>query len=297
MDLTTFEKYKEAVLQAYEKKKHDGSLPHNLLHHTVANLRNECVNEFPGRYLDKDNNTFRTFLPPASSKEEYLHKLNLADPNIFKPLNNVLKRETVKGTARINIELLAWLLDLEWRPFKPLDPYYVTPPVEEPLPSNTNQRPLPEPIPWKPEHTDVELSKMARLRNKFLLICKPIKDRPKSFLAGLVIMTSILLLYFLTKPQKMYWNRYQYNTVAFYQNVDGAFFVPLDTFKLAHQKKLLDWSLITRNSIGIVHYSKINGKVEFYTTGGTNPEDTTRRLLPLTEYMFEKYIANKAKNN
>jgi hypothetical protein len=59
----------------------------------------------------------------------------------------------------------------------------------------------------------------------------------------------------------------------------------------------LDWSLITRNSIGIVHYSKINGKVEFYTTGGTNPEDTARRLLPLTEYMFEKYIANKANNN
>lgn len=272
MVLNTFKEYKKAVVLAYRQKKSAGILPRNLRDHTPANLKNECVNEFPSRYADKDSETFEALFGKAENKEEYFQKLRLSDPDIFRPLNNYLKGNTDETRDR-NIELLAWLIDFDQRPFRPVD-------------LSDHDQPLIKDNP-------IRVSNIERLRNQFLRFCKPVKDRPRSFLAGLVITTCILLLYFITKPRSMYWNGIEYRTVAFYQHIDGAFLVRIDTFQLAHQKKIKDWSMITRNSIGIVHYSKINNKVEFYNAGGTNPEDTTRRLLPLTVYMYEKYIVNK----
>jgi hypothetical protein len=323
-----FGDYKNAVIQAYEKKSNEGTLPQNLVHHTDANLKKECVEEFLSRYSEKDSETFKNFFGRAASKAEYFKKVNDSKPDLFKPINIFLKKQRKSGTHSRYIEMLAWLINFEPRPFMQGDPYDLAEPIKESKPAIPDTKPIPEPVPSKPENDNdgpkefekddlsdpsendvlseetpiqrfmpesvVDSSRTARLKNQLLKIYKPVKARSRSFLAGLVIAVCILVLYFMTKPHSMYWNGNEYKSVAFYQNVDGAFIVPLDTFQLAHQKKINDWSLITRNSIGIVHYSKIDNKVKFYTTGGTNPEDTSRRLLPLTEYMYEKYIVHRS---
>jgi hypothetical protein len=66
--------------------------------------------------------------------------------------------------------------------------------------------------------------------------------------------------------------------------------VPLDTFKLVYFKKINDWSTLSKNSIKKVWYGKVNGKLEIFTSAGFHPVDTTKRLLPLTNYMLKKYV-------
>ena len=303
MDYKRFDDYKNAVIQAYEKKSTEGTLPQNLVHHTDANLKKECVEEFLSRYLEKDSETFKNFFGRAGNRAEYFKKVNDSKASLFRPINTFLRNQRKSGTNNRNIEMLAWLINFEPRPFMSGDPYDLTEPGNQPereqAPDFPGDKTVTEETPIQsfiPEGI-TESSRITRLKNQFLKLYKPVRARPRSFLAGLVISASIVILYFVTKPYSMYWSGNEYKTVAFYQNVEGAFIVPLDTFQLAHQKKISNWSQITRNSIGIVHYSKIDNQLQFYTTGGTNPEDTSRRLLPLTEYMYEKYIVNKAGRN
>jgi len=49
---------------------------------------------------------------------------------------------------------------------------------------------------------------------------------------------------------------------------------------------------LTKNSLGKVWYSKIDGKVEFFTSAGFHPVHIDRRLKPLTDYMIKKYVYN-----
>lgn len=44
-----------------------------------------------------------------------------------------------------------------------------------------------------------EKIKNTKLRSRFITLCKPVKERPRSFLAGFIILFTILLLYFLAK--------------------------------------------------------------------------------------------------
>lgn len=330
MDYIRFEDYKKAVILAYENKKKEGTLPHNLLHHTDASLKKECLQEFLSRYLPKDNETFKDIFGRAETKEDYYNIIDQSRASLLRPLNNFLRRGT-DGTHKRYFEMLAWLIDFEPRPFIGGDPYKLAKTTNNPPVKAPERLPLPEPIPEKIVEQDDESNdkipeketeqnystekiltntpiddpivptnsvkggKSNKLLKQLRSFCKPITDRPKIFLGLLVIVISILGLYFIFRPVKMYWDKFEYKTIAFYEHVNGAFTVPLDTLQLNNQRKIRDWSIITRNSIGIVHYSKINNKVEFFTIGGTNPEDTTRRLLPLTEYIYEKYVASKFK--
>lgn len=45
----------------------------------------------------------------------------------------------------------------------------------------------------------IKNSKNSNLRSRFITLCKPVKERPRSFLAGFIILFTILLLYFLAK--------------------------------------------------------------------------------------------------
>lgn len=328
MDYKRFEDYKEAVIEAYEKKKTEGTLPHNLLHHTDANLKKEVLEEFATRYLPRDNEIFKNFFGRADNREQYFKKVNDCKPSLFRPLNIFLKEGKARKTHNRNIEMLAWLTDFHPRPFVPGDPYDFgvrTPPVQskpedfkDPLkilptvttamPGTNDHQILNPEIPGQgfssalPGEGGDEptvpvagagTSGIRKLTEQLLNLARPVKERPKSFLAGLVIATSVLILYIITKPYKMYWNGNEYRTVLSYQNMDGTFIVPIDTFQLRHQKRITDLSSITRNHIGIVYYSRLDWVYKFYTVGGTNPEDTSRRLLPLSEGIYKNHVLNQ----
>lgn len=258
-----FEEYKKEVLAAYQKRKDEGSLPLGLKQHTPASIKRECINEFPSRYTEKYTETFKMLLGPANSAEEYYQKIRDADPDIFRPLNNFLKGNT-ENTHDRNIYLLAWLIDFEPEPDN-VEPEVITP-------------------------TTDHISLSVRIIN---WTRKTVKGGRATYIIALLIVIGVIIYYTFTKPRYMYWNGNEYKPLAYYQDKEGLIIIKLDTFRLRHLKKITDLKLITRNSIGKVHYSSIRKEYQFYTIGGENPDDTARRLLPMTEYIYRKYVLKK----
>jgi hypothetical protein len=325
MDFKRFDDYKQVVVLHYLNRKKAGSLPRNLQDHTSANLKKECVDEFLSRYTEQDSETFKSFFGRVENGKENFQMVRNADPDLFKPLNNFLRKDTKVGTHNRNIELLAWLIDFKPRPFNPGDPYDLGK-SELVLSLPVNQKPVFETVCNLEEESTLEdtTERSGKLESDGIesfsikevasegLITKALSTEGKhsqlsipakfhktviAFLAVLLIMTCSYLFYDRTKPRYMYWDGQQYQSIAHDQSVNGVIIVPLDTFKLAHLRKIKDLSLITQNSIRKIYYAKTKGKVEFYTTKGDNPEDNNRMLMPMTEYIYKKYVLQRTPSN
>ncbi|WP_442591208.1 hypothetical protein ACSBL2_08245 [Pedobacter sp. AW31-3R] len=315
MDLSRFEEYTKAVILAYEKKKEEVLLPPNLQRHTPARLKKECVNVFPERYTEKDNRTFATLFGKRNNAEEYLTIIESADPDIFRPLNNFLKGSTAYLREEANIELLAWLIDFQPRPNRPGDIYAFVKAEQNPssptteLSTDAAESPAAEPE-EEEQNTEIIVASDGKriveedlpepkpygladplVDNRILNIPAKFKKTIIAFFAVFVMVSILYIIY--PGSQYMYWDGKQYQSIAYGQKVEGAAIVVLDTFRLNHLKKITDLSLITANDIGKVHYAKTDGHVEFYTAGGDHPEDNRKRLLPMTEYIYKKYVSKK----
>jgi len=112
-----FEDYKEKVILAYQKKKEANAISINLLRPTPGKLRNECLSVFGERSLLKDEKTLRLFFGPKDKLADYGQSISKIEIDKFRPLINFLKRRT-NVTDERNIELLAWLIDFEPRPYQ-----------------------------------------------------------------------------------------------------------------------------------------------------------------------------------
>lgn len=317
MDLNSFEDYKKEVILAYEKKKKEGTLAPNLQRHTPARLKKECMNVFPARYSEKDSRTFTALFTKGNNAEEYLQMIRSSDPDIFRPLNNFLKGTTAFIREEANIEILAWLIDFQPRPHRYGDMYNVhtnqreselLDPVVLPvtdrivdlhndslpyeLDKNESIDTLDNDKGLKEEYKEGTLTPFYPGQKNDWILGIPLKFKKTitAFFAVLIVLSCSYIYYEMSEHQCMYWDGEKYQSIAYDQKVEGAVIVALDTFRLAHLKKITSHSLITPNDIGKVYYSKTDGKVEFYTSGGDNPEDSCKRLLPMTEYIFKKYV-------
>lgn len=320
IDLKRFEDYKQEVILTYKKRRDEGTLPHNLRHLTTANMKKECLSVFPKRYSEKDEDTFKTLLSEErNSAEEYFKKINTVNPDIFRPLCNFLKGNTT-NTQNRNIELLAWLIDYQPRPHVEVDIYKLLQTESESLANKREQSAKKESEEDNTvdivEETKEEFPEPAStLTINGLLDNRSLDNDQKtgngkfgfprkfnkaviSFFAAFVIVGGSYFFYDKSN-QCMYWNGDEYLTVACDQKIEGANILPRDTFRLKQLKRIKNISEITRGDIGKIYYSKVNGKVEFYTMGGAvnvdtssieNPTDSRKRLLPLSEHMYIEYV-------
>ncbi|MET4141091.1 hypothetical protein [Pedobacter sp. UYP1] len=298
VDLKRIEDYKQEVILAYKKRKDEGLLPPNLQYHTPANLRKECLAVFHKRYSKKDEETFKLLLDEErSSAEEYFKKIQITSADKFKPLDNFLKGNT--GDTKVkNIELLAWLIDFQPRPHVYADVYDLVnidrelsirkekdlsgmaPPSNRLLGNNSSGSDSPG---------NSSLTSDQKIGKGRFGIPTKFNKAVISFVAVLVIVGGSYFFYD-TNTQCMYWNGDEYQSVTCDQNIEGIHVIPKDASRLKQLKRIKNIAEITREDIGKVHYSKVNGQVEFYTAGGENPTDSRKRLLPLSEHMFIEYI-------
>lgn len=112
-----FSDYQQRVILAYRSERNKGTLSLNLLEPTPASLRNECLIVYSNRYLKKDENTLKLFFNFNNESNDYSKAIERYDPDRLKPLVNFLLEKTA-NTDKKNIELLAWLIDYEQRPYK-----------------------------------------------------------------------------------------------------------------------------------------------------------------------------------
>lgn len=93
----------------------------------------------------------------------------------------------------------------------------------------------------------------------------------------------------------MYWTGDDYKAISCNDKVENASILALDATKVRTFKKIALTDTITRHSLGYVWYSKIDNKLEFFTSDGFHPTNDDRRLKPLTEYIINRYLSGNNK--
>lgn len=295
-----FEKYQDKVLEAY-KTKIESKQMLQLVGISPALLRNECLNIYRERKVDeKDIPSLRVFFGPDTNNKGYLKIIDEYPTGRFRSLSNFFKGIPVKPDRK-NIELLAWLIDYKPRPYQALRGYDISSDGTADATSNEivvkqKQFPEVEPIDIKEGEDDCqkEPAKEDALEVRGVQKGIPKKYYKSIFAFGAAAAVAMGAFVFYPKNyQCMYWAGDHYVEIACDQKA-SAQVIALDTFKISNLKKIDKWDTLTAASIGKVHYAKVKvDSVDFYTAGGDHPTNSTKRLLPLTQYILTKYVANK----
>ena len=267
--------YNKAVLDAYQEKKAENRLPPSLKLPTPKTLRQQCELVCRERYEERDEMTLKAFFRQGVNRETFLQAMAKFDADKFKPLINYLNGVTNKTDLK-NIELLAWLIDFERRPFQFGVDYGLVDPVAEVV-----------------EVEDPEENVNSDLVGAFNF---------KMAYAILVVILAIVgigvyLIYNSkrTPPPPTAWMRWagdHFKQVPNSESVGDTSAVPLDSSVLLHFKRITDTCTITVASLGKIWYAKIDGKLLFYNSLGLgfDPVYTQFRLKPLTRYMISKHV-------
>lgn len=87
----------------------------------------------------------------------------------------------------------------------------------------------------------------------------------------------------------MYWDKDEYKPTDCEDRNPSLAIVPKDTIQIKYFKRITRKDTLTvENALGKTWYSKVNGKVEFFTMDGVDPENK-KELKRTTEYIIKKY--------
>lgn len=260
------EKYREEVLTAYKNLKAD--LPHDLQNPTPANLRDEAERLYVERQTGID---ILSKFSEGSRKGSSNGGIGKLDIDKFRPVNHFLIDKTSNPNRRV-VELVAWLIDFEPRPFEV----------------------------WKEKtgRTTPPPTASSFLEKIIKWLKRRLNSNKKKFVATLIPValavfgTYVFFEYIST--QCMYWTGDQYQSVGCSVKVDHATVIALDKQKLVGLKKINRLDTITEKDLGKVWYVKIKqDSAEFYTDSGTYPLNNKKKLMPMTPYILNKYILHK----
>ncbi|MFD0749187.1 hypothetical protein ACFQZS_03475 [Mucilaginibacter calamicampi] len=298
-----FPDYQAQVLLTYHKKREANELSLILLHPTPGKLRDECLAVLHDRFLKKDEKTLKAFFGPKSSEVDYMQLIRKFDADKFRPLVSYLKGKT-DSTEDKNVELLAWLIDYEPRPyqFRPPESISVQKRAEikreEPkeVPDQAKALPLIATTD-RPENSVTQVPKTAnkkRVGSVMILV-----------IALVIVIGGTYILWTINQPTAahsltsqlsgacMYWSEDHYEPIPCNQKSSGRLVLALDTLKVNHFKLIRENDTVSPNSIGKVWYFKTGKGLELYTDSGFHPVHIERRLRPLSRYMWDKYLSPK----
>lgn len=320
-----FEHYQNEVLSVCKNKLATNQLPH-LNEISPALLRQECLNIFKERYNpQKDDVALRLFFGPDEKNRGYLKVIDEHPTNKFRTLSIFFKKQKRKPDQK-NLELLAWLIDFEKRPYQSKSGYDISMPIDEKEEIITENIQIPvienneveiENIPEKhPEITPAgsETDNIKEGSNQetgiqhiqtIFTTNRPLKEHhifgfPKKFhktiyaFAATAIVLFVSYIFFRGPKQCMYWNGEQYISIACDERLDNASVVAFDDDKAGNLKRILRPDTLTENSVRKVWYNKVwADSVDFYTAPGDVPANRNKRLMPMTNYILNKYVIQK----
>lgn len=266
--------YRSLVLADYKSKLAQAVLPPELVSPTRKSLRDHAINICSERYDKKDEPLLRSLYGFKDNPAAYLIAAQNASAEEFRNLHNFLG-DTNKQTEFRNIGLLAWLIDFQPRPYHPdLKNISVTEANGEEEHDEKNlQLPLLPPKPQKP------------------------RVRYPIYLLGL-LLTAITIWWLTSKHRPpvtghegcMIWDSDQFWPVDCKEWKGGGRLARIDHQKIEKFRLVTNPQTLTPQSIGRVWYAKYKGNVEFYTDSGMHPIDTSKRLLPVSPHILNKYV-------
>ena len=286
-----FRDYKELVVKSYKEKLAGLGLSNHLSDPTPAKLRDECLFAYTSRYdKQRDSKTLEAFFGKPDEHGDYHPVIYNFEVSRFKPLVQFLRDMSREPNTR-NIELLAWLIDYQPRPFR------YTPLVEQDI--NPDPKPDPEipkeQAPSKEQDPSKAPVPPAKPEPPTLTWNEWIKKHQKETALVLLLLglTLFLLMKMPPKKQCMYWSGDRYEAVDCNRQLFGAQPIALDTFKLNHFKRITQPDTMTAYSIGKVWYAKIGAVPECFTTDGNHPVHPGKELKKLTLAILREYFGTK----
>ncbi|WP_316834477.1 hypothetical protein [Pedobacter nutrimenti] len=277
-----FEDYKKALLEFY--KKAIGQLSENLEHPGRQKLQRECLIAVKDKNRSKDEQLLRRFFDPSNEYEDLARSIEKFELDKFRPLVNFLVRGT-KLRDELSVKLLAWLIGFDtysdWQKKKEAP----APTTVQPTGGTSTAPVITDPPTTKGPIVVLPPKSLSFKRSALISICILL------FGSGCLILWENNL----TRTnlpgeneQCMYWDGYKYEPANCDDNT-GHTLVPINIHAINYFKKIRYPDTLTQYSLGKVWYSKINGKLEYFTDSGTHPVDTTRKVKPLSQYMLNKY--------
>lgn len=246
-----FEDYKKEVILEYHKKRKAGTLSNPLMHPSPAQLKMECLKVYNERYSSQDDIILRSFFGLESTDTSFRQLMERTDPDRFRPLVNLL-RDRIRDPRSSIIELLAWLIDFNPRPYALWDKKDLEP---EPVPPPTD--------------------KLAKFKTK----------KAMAFY-GLFLVLGIGLSMVKSK-ECMYWTGDHYEPVYCNEKIEGAVVIALNEGRVDSLKKIMRPDTLTEYSVGKVWCDSKRKGANFYTAEGEDPEDANKRLLLMTQVVLD----------
>lgn len=300
-----FDDYRAAVLATYQDLQAAGKLSSHLNPLTRSGLKKACAVVLDERYRKEDEKALRDFFGSRENQTAYMLAINQCDAEKFKTLQKFLKAEYTT-TNNTNIELLAWLVDFQPRPYQSGRSYAVVSDSQgekagviatkqegetfipkQDTPVSTGAEP-------KKKGGKQKRGSLFKSRLGWMLLLVPV-----GLLIGLYLSVnkdgarSVQGVFHPGIKECMYWTGDHYEAIACDQKKGDTAIIAIDTFRLVHLKKINKPDTLTAFSLGKVWYIKLNGNVEFYTSAGLHPVYPERRLKPLTEYILNKYVRHQ----
>jgi len=263
-------------------------------------------------------------VPPAG--KNFGHVIKKCKSDKFRSLQSLIKRET-QNPSLANVELLAWLIDFTPRPLV----------RAQQLLGNTNEFfSTGNSVIGTKEGKPIDDSKQNNFEKEKLLSSTPnavsiegslqdggdevsatekknagnVWQKNKKAITIILIGTACVGGLYVWQQERgkqmalenvntgcMYWSNDHYEAMPCNEEQKDRLKLPMDPEKMKNFKRILKEDTITERSIGKVYYIKIDGKIEYYTTGGNHPVYVTRPLKPLSTHMFVTYLRKQENTN
>lgn len=291
--------YTKAVLAEYQRKLLENELPIGMRELTPSGFREACLAVRRKGYDKKDEPILIGFFGEGSNLENCLRAIGKRDLAKFKPVIKFCTEGTQKPNGKV-VELLAWLIDFNPRPYNPIYNYDTIPSPVPASPQGLSEDNKAEisPIehdPQNPTPTSIieEVEKNGEKKEK----------KKKKFILAITITIAFGMTIFLLWPNKsvpiyighqscMFWNETHYQPISCQPHGD-TLVVPLDSNRLTHFQKITRPDTITISSLGSIWYVRYRKDYEFYTGNGSHPLDPNLRLRPITDYIIRNHIHSK----
>jgi hypothetical protein len=271
--------YQQQVIDEYARKRDAGSLSLNLMQPTRSGLREECLNVYKEKGSPQVDPVLRLFFGPIAMEDNYVQRIRNFDVDKFRPLVNFLKDQTIT-TQDKNIALLAWLIGFPTASSGVKDANVIS--GNAPKVEKRNFLMSANPV-AEPGNLIQAFTPKYQLFDKRVMIA-----------IFTVIVVVLIGSFSRENNQCMYWTGTQYQSIPCNEKAGNAMIIALDTFKVSNLKKITRPDTLTESALGKVWYRKIKrDSIEFYTGAGEHPLDNKKRLMPLTEYILNKYVLQK----
>ncbi|RYE17097.1 MAG: hypothetical protein EOP45_16405 [Sphingobacteriaceae bacterium] len=285
--------YKKLVLEDFDQKVKAGQLPSELISPTPGNLKSESVKICGDRFDSDDGIILDSFFGKKENGYAYRQAIQNSNVDVFRPLVNLLKNHSI-NTSLKNVNLLAWLIDFQPRPFHP---NLIIAHINQDQ-ININQDKIP----------DSSLSSTATDAAEYE--ADPVQPAPpskKQFaqITKLIIACALLMViasisYFVIDHSRtivvtgregcMFWQDNHYQPIDCSRRIFHFHTISINHKLVDGFKRITLPDTLTMRSLGKIWYAKFRGRVEFYTQGGAHPVDTNKRLLPVSDHILKKYV-------